>query len=241
MRTLVPALALLGGCVPGSGPATEISWGGYIFADAYVSDALLVSGSVEVLDPGGECLIVDGACALGAPSESTEGYWNLTVPPTTDVAVRVSGDGLAPAVWRSSTPSRTAQWLSGGIFGRDLLALDAFAEGLGLPGGPPVSLSAGEVAWMWGAPLDPTAWAGADIQIFDGDGEPAAVYAFEVTPDGAYSPTRDGPVSLFVAFDLAPGAVTLDVQAADGRSFQETWPLRGGDLAAANFVALPSE
>ncbi len=229
------------GCAAETPASDLIRWGGYVYQDVYISSDLLVDGPIELLDPDGACIEDDdGACMLAEASTSTEGYWSFVVEKDRPLALRVSGAGLAPTVWRSDAPGRSAQWQSGALFARDLASLDAFALELDPPGGSPTSLATADGAWLWGAPLDPADWAGATLDLLGGDGQPADLLAYSVDESGALRPRTDGPIDLFLAFDLAPGVVVLTVQTPDGRQMTETWPARAGDLLAGNFLALPA-
>ena len=107
--------------------------------------------------------------------------------------------------------------------------------------GPFSSLAEGTSVWLWGSPLDPEAWSGADVAVSDGDGAQGTLLSFAVNDDGSLAPSGPGPVDLFVAFDLAPGAITLSVEAVDGRAASQTWPTQPGELVSAAFFALPLE
>ncbi len=241
-----PSTALLAapltGCIAAPTGAGPVSWAGYVFADPYTSEELLTGGSFEVLELQGGCVLDDAdACIVGEESDGTAGYWSVDVPRSTPVALRLQAAGSAPTVWRVTTPRRDAQWLNGGLFTRDLAAIDAFVAELGPPWATAVPLSSSADAWMWGAPLDPTAWIGASLTLTGGDGAEVAVLALTQADDGAVSvASATDPVDLLLATDIAPGAVTLTVQAADGREAVEAWPAQPGDLLSAVFLALPS-
>lgn len=241
MRSVAPLALALTACTASTATTGDVSWSGYVFADPYVSEDLLTGGAFEVLTPDGGCLEGgDGACIVGEESSSTAGYWGVSVPVTTPVALRLSGDGLAPTLWRTDTPARPAQWLNGGLFTRDLAALEAFAADLGPPTATAAPLSSSDRAWLWGSALSPEDWAGATLTLVDGDGAAVPVVALSQSDDGAVSLAGDGPIDLFLATDLAPGAVTLTVEAADGRIATETWPAQAGDLVSAVYFALPA-
>lgn len=238
MRAPTLALAALCGCT--ATPVTQTVWQGYIYADPYVDDALLEGGLVEVLDADGDC-VPDGDACLTATDDDTAGLYGVVVDKGLDLALRVSGPGVAPTVWRAQAPTaNSAQWFSGALYTRRVDALDAFAASLGLSPAP-TSLSDASTVWMWGSPNAPADWAGATVVAEDADGSVAEVLTFAVTDDGALVESAGGPVDLFVAFDLAPGVAILEVTAEDGRTARQTWPTLPGDLVSAAFFALPTE
>ena len=97
MRSVAPLALALSACTASTATTGDVSWSGYVFADPYVSEDLLTGGAFEVLTPDGGCLEGgDGGCIVGEESSSTAGYWGVSVPVTTPVALRLSGDGLAP-------------------------------------------------------------------------------------------------------------------------------------------------
>ncbi len=229
----------------------EVNWAGVVLADLPSEGATeeLTDGNVEFLDEDGEPLVLsDGSAATATqPWPDSPGWWQVRVPVDVEVTVRVAGaedadPALATMVWRGRTPTGRAYWMQGALFTRELGWLDDFLASVSatLPGTEVVPLADGAVAHLWGEPLDPEAWAGADIAVVDGEGAEATVLRYAVEDDGTLVEATDR-VDLFLAVNLAPGPVTLSVTAADGRAFSTTWPARGGDLLSAIYAALPAE
>ncbi len=214
-------------------PVTDVRWSGYVYADIPSDTApLLEAGTFQVVDLD-DVVVADGV------QTSTAGYWDVTVPVGLDVAVRVDGGAQAATVWRGQTPTGRAYWLSGALFAFADDTVDDFFDSLdGWQGLSPQRLSDGDIAHLWGSPLVPDDWAGADVTVLDADGNDVAVVLLAYDQDGALIDAGTGPVDFFVAPDLPPGTVTLQVQAADGRALQEQWPARGGDLVSAFYVDL---
>jgi len=225
---------------------TEVTWDGYVLAQ--LSD----STEAEVLDVGAVTLLdLDGA-PLVAAEHLGNGYWRAEdVPVDLDVAIRLEGPTastdtlplMTPTVWRGRTPTGRASWLTGALYLRDLDYTDAFLTALeAFPGVDIPTLADGESAVLWGEPWDAQAWAGASLSVTDGAGEDAPVIALMLAEDGSMAEAGEGdPIDLFVAWDLSPGTVTLDVEAADGRTVSETWPAEAGELLSAIYMALPED
>ncbi len=230
-----PFFLALAGCSSVSG--SQVAWGGYVFADPYVDETLLAEGRIELLTPEGTCVARDGACVVAEESE-TDGYYSLSVDKGSDAVLRILGPEVAPTVWRGMAPAATsAQWFSGALYTRRLDALESLGAALG-PSGPAAALSDAETVWLWGAPLEPEAWADADLAVVDGDGGDGSVVGLVLSQDGTLGLAGSGPVDFFVAFDLSPGTVTFSVTAVDGRSASQSWPAQAGDLVSADFFAL---
>ncbi len=214
-----------------------VSWYGTVLDGPYTGDnGVLSGGDVLVYDLEGE-LLTEGT----EPFDDTPGYWKLKVPPSEPVALHLAGDGMLPTVWRGTTPAAQAYWYSGALFAYDLETWQPFLEQFDGQGGVTLEPLGDEVCWLWGVPWDRDAWAGAEITVTGGDGEEAVALAYTLDDDGVLYETRDLAIDYFFAFNLAPGDVTVTVQAADGRTVTETWPAWPGEIVSAWYLALPPE
>ena len=147
-----------------------------------------------------------------------------------------------PTVWRGVVPSGTATWLNGVLYAYETAIYDEFFSTIdGLQGVTFSSLVDSEDALLWGEPLYPEDWAGAEISVIDGEGAAAAVLALAYDDSGALLEAAGGPVDLFLAPNLAPGTVTLRVVSSSGSAIETDYPARAGDLLSAVFYALPTE
>jgi hypothetical protein len=237
-RAVLLSSCVLTGCV--DFPADAITWGGTVLEDPYLGleSAAFVGGGIEAVD------LDDIEISVGAESESTPGYYYLQeIPPSTEVALRVTGPDQTPVVWRSLSPSDAAIWLTGALFTRDATTLDETLQAFPLQSGSaPTALSLGDTCALWAMPLDPDAMAGATWTLRDGDGEAGELVALAVDDEtGELVEAGSGPVDLIIGLELAPGDVTLDVEATDGRAASVTWPARGGDLLSGHFFALDAQ
>ncbi len=215
----------------------NVNWYGTVLDGPYTGDnGVFTGGELLAYDLAGDYL-AEGT----EPDPDSPGYWKLKVPADTPVALHLSAEGMLPTVWRGTTPGTMGYWYTGALFAYDAELWQPFFEQFDGQSGVEIQPLSDQSCWLWGAPLDPEAWVGADIQIVDGEGEPATVLAYHLNDDGLLEQTRTQSITYFLAFNLAPGDITLSVQATDGRAFDETWPAWGGEVVTAWYVALPSE
>ncbi|MDG1478388.1 MAG: hypothetical protein P8R54_02310 [Myxococcota bacterium] len=227
----------------------EVNWGGYVYA--YLEDAaepVVLSELVDVnpiADPLIELVDLSDALLITGtqPLESSPGYWQLEAAPVgEEVAIRVSGEGMTPTVWRGAVPGGTATWLTGALYSYEATIYDAFFESIdGFQGIAFPSLTDSTSATLWGEPMFPEDWAGATITVTDGEGLTAEVLALAYDETGALLEAGDGAIDLFLAPALAPGTVTLRVEVEGRAAVEEEWPARAGDMVSAVFFALPAE
>jgi hypothetical protein len=229
------------GCVTlddGTG-ADLVLWSGTVFEDPYLGTEStgLTGGGLVAVD------LANAELAVGAESESTPGSYSLEVPAGADLAMRVTGPAHVPTVFRGRAPTARGLWFNGALFGRQADPLAAFLDGIALPdGGAPADLGDGDVAHLWVEPAEPDALADATIDLVDGEGAPGAIVVLTTAPDGSLVLAESGDApTLILGLDLAPGDVTLALEAADGRTAETTWPARGGDLLAGPQFALSAE
>lgn len=245
MPIVLPALVVLSGCrflVEQRTPPDEVTWSGSVYAEGDTGGLVAFdAGSITVTDTDGQ--------ELAEATQSAQGYWEVRVPRDTEVAVRLEGPAsdtggafppVVPTVWRGRTPSGRGYWLNGALIAMNALLIEQLLDQIGLlVSSSPTPLSDGSVAVLYGQPWTPSDWAGARLSVTDGSGADAPVVAFTQNGDGTLSIASDGPLDLFIAYDLAPGTVTLTVRAPGRDPVRTTWPARGGDLLSAIYYALP--
>ena len=228
---------------------TTVRWGGYVYAylaeneeavflSELTAESPITAPAVELVD------LTDASIQEGSqPYDSSPGYWLFEeVPIGEEVAIRVSGEGLTSTVWRGVVPGGTATWLNGVLYAYETSIYDDFFATIdGFQGVTFPSLVDSEDALLWGEPLYPDDWAGAEISVTDGEGAAAAVLTMAYDDSGALVAAADGPVDLFLAPSLAPGTITLRVVSSDGSAIETDYPARAGDLLSAVFYALPTE
>ncbi len=254
MTLLLAPLLAAGGCELVSPYLEEqrtspdfVYWTGTVLDGPFSEDAgVFTGGVITVTDPSGQPLLNDDGEALEAPYEveGEPGGWVLFVPIETEVVLHLSGEGFVNTVWSARTPSGRGYWYSGALFARRVEAVDATLEVLaeaGLIGDSYADLADGAAVHLWAEPQDPDAWVGASFAVVDSEGL-GEVIALTVAEDGVVS--RAGPtdpVSLILALDLAPGAVTFEAATPDGRHVLLPWLAEGGDLLNASFLTLSGE
>ncbi len=244
MRRLLAVLPVLALCACGAWIIEEgteggdVAWYGTILDGPYTGDNGVFSGGELLAYDLEQELLAEGT----EPDPDNPGYWKLKVPPQTPIALHLAAEGMLPTVWRGSTPGALGYWYTGALFAYDDELWTPFFEQFDGQGGVTIEPLGDEICWLWGAPLEPEAWAGAEIEIVDGSGEPATVLAYAITDDGLLAPAGGADaVTYILAFNLAPGDITVNVQAADGRAFSETWPAWPGEVVSAWYLALPTE
>ena len=237
-------LLLLLACAPLTpSPVGEtLTWSGYLFVDPLDGSDLLPleTGRLTVTDPSGA-----DVHPAEAPYADSPAWWSFETAPEAELALRVSGPGLQPTVFRTKAPARGAAfWFQGTVYAVPTDAIDALLASLleaPLTGALPQPLAAGQTAALWLAPLVPENWPDVALALTDGLGNPADLQAFTAT-EGGYAAARNGdPIDLLLAADLAPGPITLTVTAPGAAPLSTTWPAQGGDLLVAPYYTLPGD
>lgn len=240
MRT--PLLLLLTGCLSFTEQreAPEaVFWSGWVIADlaTQTEPVALAGGGVDITGPDGASVADTSA---EQPYDDSPGYWQLQLPPATQIALRLTGPDVLPWVWRTQSPGGNGLWLTGALFARDAETVDGFLASVDtLPGVSAAPIEGSDRSLVWGEPLDPSDWIGATIVVIDGEGVEAAVLPLTTDDSGALvTAGPDDPIDLFLGLDLAPGTVEMTVTAADGGTTRTVWPAQGGDVLSAVFYHL---
>lgn len=227
--------------------ASYVYWTGTVLDGPYADDAGVFSGgAITLTDLGGQGLLNAQGEPLDEPYEveGSEGSWVLTVPTSTEVLLRLSGDGFVNTVWAAETPSGRAYWFTGALFARraeDVSETLSELAGGGVLGGGPADLSEGERVHLWAEPLYPERWVGASYAVVDAEGL-GEVLPFTVDDDGTVRAAgAEDPVDLILAVDLAPGDITFEAATPDGSHVLLAWPAQGGDLLNASFLELSGD
>ena len=219
---------------------TEVSWSGYLtHYEPKTGDSVYASeATLDMVDLNDTLLITAGQPLSGNPA-----YYRFeNIPVQTPIALRLSGNDLTTMVWQGTTPSGTGMWLTGSIFTYHSQLHDEFLANVAdIKSISIESLKEGEVAHLWGEPLNPQEWSNVEITATDGDNHSVEVHRFYYDEDGNLAPATDGPVDLFLAFNLMPGLVTLSIIPQTGEIIETIYPTRGGDMLSAIFHALGEE
>ncbi len=210
-------------------PPEEVSFSGNVMDSPLVSDVLF-SGAGE----GGMVWRFDEVLVEGEPYEvlgeenpSSPGYWGAVLPAGERYQLRIDGgEGYYPAVFQDVAPAASALWFTGAIFGWPVEQAEPWLVDTSAQLG--VSLGGGGVAHLWGY-IDPDSQETFDpslLEIVDGEGALAVAAAWDVAEDGSWVLTDAPPAVYFLAFNLAPGDVTLSL----GDLSVTYTDVRGGDL-----------
>jgi len=257
VRTAIPALvfaAMSASACTTPQRSSDIRWAGWVLSSlpAAEGNTLLETGEVEITWPDGTHL------GAAEPSESSPGFYSLSVPADEEISLRISGKTLHTTVWRTRTPRANGFWIYGSVFGVDVATLDIYLDAV-------VDLTADEIPWqedqagalIYGTPTirdaeDEAAWTGAQLTALDSEGGIGTVIALAQDPEtgamglatgpsGILGPNHvDGPIALIIAYDLAPGPVRLIVEGSDGRTAVADWVSQDGDVLSAAHLTLPS-
>ena len=141
-------------------------------------------------------------------------------------------------LWRGRLPTQgPASWLNGGLFLHSQLYNHIFFNALGLQDTTVLAESA--VCHLWGEPQVPEEWADASFTLIDGGGGEIPVQGYSLNEEGYWVTDITDGMDLFLAFDLAPGEVTMEVTLMDGRSAHFDYPAEAGELLSAVYATLP--
>ncbi len=215
----------------------EVLYAGTVSQGPVAEDVLLVEeGSLSFADPSTGGLLAEGS----QPYASELGFWEVVLPRRAEFQLRIESPDAYPTVWRGRAPNRRGWWYTGALFSWPHAVWDSFAEELEAQGmGPFPDLNDGERAALWGAPVDKNLQViplgPGRVSVVDGDGllaEVLLVGAAEV-PEGESVPT------FFLAFDLAPGDITVLVSGESGEVVETHYTAQGGDVISAWWFEVP--
>ena len=216
-------------------PVTEVSYAGSVLASTFDFETPFTGGTMTWLD-------MDGAeLAVGEEPDPTNnpGYWTAVLPPETEFVLRVDGgEGYYPAVARGLSPAGNGLWFTGALFGWPAELTDPYFVDTALQLGVTLEpLVDGQVAYLWGAvhPDSIDVFEGGRLTVIDGDGEEAPVSAWIVDESGVFVPTDVPPADYFLAYNLAPGDVTV-LYDGDDDTIETLYPdVQGGDVVTPWF------
>jgi len=211
---------------------------------------VLTLGTVDFMLPkadltlGIDALVDAGQLwAASQPYESSPGYWQVTLPIDTQVAVRMETPSSYPSVFTGRSPSWSGYWFAGVLFTWDRVYTTEFLASLAEQLSITLDdLDDGDSVHLWGVLRDDdqaVKLEGRKITVIDGDGHDASVYPFELTEDGFLAQNYDAPVHYFFAFNLAPGDIQLVLEGPSGDTVTEHYPTLGGDMIGAWWLGVP--
>jgi len=232
-------LLLLAACAsdPTSSDDDTVAWYGWVLDGPPTDESDVMTGGVFTAEDATGALLDEGS----EPEAENPGWWKLSVPPQSDVVLRLSAEGMIPSVYRATTPSDTGYWLTGALFAYDEAVWLPFFEQFDGQGDVAIQPLGDDVCWLFGAPWDPAGWGKANLHVVDGAGQEATVLAWTSTSDGLIEAGPGDPVDFFLAFNLAPGLVSIKGSFPGPRDIQVDWPARGGEIVTAWFLALPGD
>jgi len=216
-------------------PVTEVSYAGTVLASTFDFETPFSGGTMTWLDLDG------GVLADGEEPNPTDspGYWTAVLPPEEEYVLRADGgEGYYPAVVRGRSPGGNGLWFTGALFGWPMALTDPYFTDTAIQIGVTLEpLTDGQVAYLWGA-VHPDAvetFEGGRMTVIDGDGRETRASALVVEEDGSFSLTDTPPADYFLAFNLAPGDITVLYDGAAG-TVETLYPdVQGGDIVTPWF------
>ena len=209
-------------------------WEGYVYTQTETGLEALPNAFTELYDIEGT-LLTTGIVPNGRPSNFNqlilEDGW--ADQPCT---LRVGGDESQTIQWAGRIPTGAATWIPGAVFGIEPSFLNAFFNSFAEPAG--VILE--DAVHLWGEPLYPTEWIGAEFLLIDIDGTEYPIYPYSQLDTGLISSNTTEKIDWFFAWNLPAKPLILTVSMPDGRSIETTYHPKQGDILSALYYTLPS-
>ena len=222
---------------------SPLVWQGWVYEDIPTEETLGLEQGTMVMTPMNGGTPIEG--------EQTDpnrlGNWSFSIEPNQEVQIRVDGPEHIPTVWRARTPHANAYWYSGSLFAVRSDTFELFLDGLAELTGDDQTEDHEETVMLYGEPLpltesDLDAWTDAQIWVYDSEGgvhQATTLVLDEETGGLMLRAPEPAPIAAFVATGIAPGAVSLVVDASDGRSTAVEYRAEAGELVSAFAFTLP--
>ena len=243
---MLPFAFLFSACT--TAPVTNTAplvWQGWVYEDIPTDETLGLEEGSMTMTP------LDGSEPIEGeqPDPNRLGYWSFAMEADTEVQIRVEGTEHISTVWRARTPHANAYWYSGSLFAVRTTTFSLFLDGLSELTGEEMDEGNDAAVMLYGEPLplseaDEAAWTDAKIRVYDSEGgihEATVLFLDEETGGLLLESPEPAPVAAFVATGIAPGPVSLVVDASDGRSTAVEYVAEAGDLVSAFAFTLPWE
>ena len=220
-------------------------WQGWVYEDIPTNETLgLEEGSMTMLP-------LDGGDPIEGQQQDTNrlANWSFEFEADREVQIRVEGPEHIPTIWRTRTPHDNAFWYSGSLFAVRNTTFTLFLDGLAELMEETSDNENDQTVMLYGEPLslsegDEEAWTDAHIWVYDSAGgihEATVLFLDEETGGLLLDGPEPGPIAAFVVTGIAPGPVSLVVDASDGRSTAVEYQPEPGDLVSAFAFTLPWE
>jgi hypothetical protein len=173
------------------------------------------------------------------PDPSNPGLWRAVLEPGVEYQVRIESENAFPAIWRGRAPQQNGFWFTGALFSWPFEVWGEFVDQLHGLEEDPANIQEAELVHLFGVPVDEalvTLPLGPDrVVVTDGAGTQANVVFVEVSEpvEG-----EDTPI-YFMAFNLAPGDITVQVTGESGELAETTYSARAGEIVTAWWFEVP--
>lgn len=219
------------------------SWAGYAYQQTLDQESELTQmeeGSIILENIYGEEIT-----RAEQPYEDTPSYWQFQLEKmwlNQETQIRIEGNSetTLPMLWRSKTPTKDANWLSGAFYTQELGFTKSYFSTF-LPEGMTTDFDDTSVSHLWGQPLIPEDWSEVEIRLYDGNNEEIEVYSYHLLENGAISDNTANGVTWFFAWNIPAGKIRLEIETSAGEFLETMYYSRGGEVLSAHFYALPQE
>lgn len=224
-------------CIPYMGcleSSQTTFWEGYVYTQTETGLEALPNAFTELYDIDGT-LLTTGIVPSGRPSNFNQLLLDeeWSGQPCT---LRVGGDDSQVIQWAGRIPTGAATWIPGAIFGIEPTYLDAFLNSFAEPAGVVLN----DAVHLWGEPLYPNEWVGAEFLLSDFNGTEYPIYPYSQLDTGLISSNISEKIDWFFAWNLPTEPLILTVSMPDGRSTETIYHPTQGDILSALYHTLPT-
>ena len=209
-------------------------WEGYVYSQTETGLEAMPNAFTELYDTDGNFL-TSGLVPNGRPSNFNqiilETEWS-----NQSCILRVGGENNQTIQWTGQIPSGAATWIPGALFAIEPTYLNDFLNSFAEPAGVVLE----DAVHLWGEPLYPNEWIGAEITLMDLEGTEYPIYPYSQLDTGLISSNTSEKIDWFFAWNLPTVPLILTVSMPDGRNTETIYHPKQGDILSALYHTLPT-